>query len=190
MSVRAIIVSARVRALLSLGMVLGLGAVGTLAAWSTATTTNSGVFTTGTVDLQLNGNNGPVSVGFNSPLTVLPGKSLAAILLVQNKSNLDFKYTIDAAGGAGTLTSSLRMTVIAGNDTAVSNNACSTSSNTTVVANSIALGASTRIASRGSLAANTGVEKLCIQFTLPTGVDNAVQGTVGNAQLVFTASST
>lgn len=45
----------RTRAVLSLGMVLGLGAVGTMAAWSGSTTATSGMFSTGSIRLELNG---------------------------------------------------------------------------------------------------------------------------------------
>ncbi|NKW63306.1 hypothetical protein GS937_02055 [Rhodococcus hoagii] len=46
----------RTRAVASLGIVLGLGAIGTLAAWSDTATATSGVFSTGSVSLTLNGN--------------------------------------------------------------------------------------------------------------------------------------
>ena len=97
--------SARFRALLSLGMVLGLGAVGTLAAWSAAPVTTSGVFTTAVVDIQLNGDQGnPTAypITFTAPKSLLPGESVSAVLPVQNKGNLPFTYTASAIG-AGTL---------------------------------------------------------------------------------------
>lgn len=46
--------SARVRALLSLGIVLGFGATSTLAYWTDTATVTGGTFTAGTLDLQVN----------------------------------------------------------------------------------------------------------------------------------------
>lgn len=43
----------RTRAVLSLGMVLGLGAVGTMAAWSDSATATTGMFSTSSVQLKV-----------------------------------------------------------------------------------------------------------------------------------------
>lgn len=44
----------RTRAVLSLGMVFGLGAVGTMAAWSDTATATTGMFSTSSVNVQMN----------------------------------------------------------------------------------------------------------------------------------------
>ncbi|WP_027503677.1 SipW-dependent-type signal peptide-containing protein, partial [Rhodococcus sp. UNC363MFTsu5.1] len=67
----------------SLGIVLGLGAIGTLAAWSDTATATSGVFSTGSIDLQLNGQQGNPGAYAFATLTktgMMPGNSVAATL--------------------------------------------------------------------------------------------------------------
>src|SRR5690554_712517 len=45
----------RMRAVSALGMIFGLGAVGTTATWSQTVTAETGLFSTGSVDLKING---------------------------------------------------------------------------------------------------------------------------------------
>lgn len=59
--------SGRARAIMSVGIVLGLGAVGTLAAWTDNATATSGVFSTGSIEMKLNGDPGdPTAYGFTA----------------------------------------------------------------------------------------------------------------------------
>lgn len=107
----------RVRAILALGIVLGLGAVGTLALWSNSAVTTSGDFRTGVVDLQVKGVKDYVFSATTTPFTMtnmLPGESRAATLQVQNTlSTIPVTYTMAARTSAGspTLANYLRMTV-------------------------------------------------------------------------------
>ncbi|WP_114597747.1 SipW-dependent-type signal peptide-containing protein [Renibacterium salmoninarum] len=105
--------SVRARALLALGMVFGLGAVGTLAAWQDTSAVTSGSFVAGTVDLTLRQGSASSdgAVGLNQPyaFTDFAGTNLApggvAVfkqLTVRNSGSLNFNYSI-AVTGSGTL---------------------------------------------------------------------------------------
>jgi predicted ribosomally synthesized peptide with SipW-like signal peptide len=88
--------SARVRAVLALGMVLGLGAFGTLAAWSDSATATSGPFVVGTVDMKVHGADsyGFVELGMTG---MTPGASKAAMLSVSNTGSLAVTYEAKAS---------------------------------------------------------------------------------------------
>lgn len=105
--------SGRVRALLSLGMVLGLGTVGTLAVWSSNAEATTGIFSTGSIDLKLDESDGPTANPYAFTAlkmsTMIPGRSVAAVLPVQNRGSVKFDYSATAkavaestvAGGIG-----------------------------------------------------------------------------------------
>ncbi|MGU3435799.1 SipW-dependent-type signal peptide-containing protein [Actinomycetes bacterium M1A6_2h] len=188
MSVRPIIGSARVRALLSLGMVLGLGAVGTLAAWSTATTTASGVFTTGTIDIQLNGNQGATSTTpfvFSPTASVVPEASVAVVLPVQNKGSVAFTYTTSVVG-ENTAGKAYQLTALYGGATSdgkTCTGGTATSPPTVSLLNSVSIGGS-----RG-LAPASNPDNICLQFTLPITTTGVATGDVGNVLFTFLATS-
>ncbi|WP_305094041.1 SipW-dependent-type signal peptide-containing protein [Prescottella sp. R16] len=104
--VRRVLGGGRVRAALSLGIVLGLGSVGTMASWSTSVTATSGTFRTTAIEVQL-GPSGQASKNFPfSDLTksgLLPGSFVDAVLPVQNTGDMAFAYgmTAQASGDAG-----------------------------------------------------------------------------------------
>lgn len=108
--------SVRMRAILALGIVLGLGTVGTMALWSDSVVATSGDFKTGVVDLRVNGSKTYAFTG-TTGLTMsnmLPGESRAATLKVQNTlSTLPLAYTVAAGTVAGSspLTNYLQMSV-------------------------------------------------------------------------------
>ncbi|MEO7077900.1 MAG: SipW-dependent-type signal peptide-containing protein, partial [Rhodococcus sp. (in: high G+C Gram-positive bacteria)] len=107
--------STRVRILLTLGIVLGLGTVGTMAAWTDNSTATSGTFSTGTVSLLINNAN-PYSFTNLTLASMLPGESRAATLQVQNKGSIPLKYSMSATTPAGSpaLTGFLQVTVFPG----------------------------------------------------------------------------
>lgn len=83
----------RMRATMALGMVFGLGAVGTMAQWSQTVTAQTGLFTTAAIDLTINEQN---------PLASLPaatnlarGGTAAGIINLQNNGDLPLDYTMD-----------------------------------------------------------------------------------------------
>lgn len=97
----------RVRAVLSLGVVLGLGATGTMAAWTDTATAESGLFGAADVELTINGES--PEFAFASVEDVMPGQSVAGNLVLANTGGIDLRYLMDmqveglttAKGGTG-----------------------------------------------------------------------------------------
>ena len=97
----------RVRAGLSLGVVLGLGATGTMAAWTDTATAESGLFGAADVELTINGES--PEFAFASVEDVMPGQSVAGNLVLANEGDVDLRYLMDmefeglttAKGGTG-----------------------------------------------------------------------------------------
>ena len=97
----------RVRAGLSLGVVLGLGATGTMAAWTDTATVESGIFGAANIELTINGDSPTHLMG--SVQNVMPGQSVAGNLLLANEGGVDLRYLMDmeveglttAKGGTG-----------------------------------------------------------------------------------------
>lgn len=175
--------SGRARAIMSVGIVLGLGAVGTLAAWTDNATATSGVFSTGSIEMKLNGDPGdPTAYGFTA-LTktgMMPGDSVTATLPVQNTGAAQFKYTMAAtATGEAALAPFMKVTVL--------DQSC-----TTPIAGPVGLSttAATPIITTGrQLAANTGSETLCFKVALDTGVLSAQQNKSINVSFQFAATT-
>lgn len=184
--------SARVRALLSLGMVLGLGAVGTLAVWSTSATATSGEFVTGSVDIRLDGNEGLVSSPYTFTFPVqplLPGQSTAAVIAVQNRGSLPFRYGVSVVG-SGSLSSALSVSAMPSGT--VSTNGSSRTCTDGTAQTAVVPSASSQVmipnASIGPIGATTGNANLCIQVTLSSGATTNLQNTQASLTLLFTAT--
>ena len=97
----------KVRALLSLGMLLGIAQVGTMAAWTDSATVRSGSFETGTLDLkvgektagELGGQGGSwqhTSLGLSD---MAPGESVAQMLTVGNGGSIPLSYNGSVKAG-------------------------------------------------------------------------------------------
>lgn len=95
-----------VRLLFSVGLVLGFGAIGTMAYWSDNATLTSGTITSGSLDLQIGGRNlqgelGWEPAGENGVLeyavveldNVAPGESVAMELHVRNAGSVPLTFT-------------------------------------------------------------------------------------------------
>ncbi|SUE15253.1 Uncharacterised protein [Rhodococcus gordoniae] len=186
----------RVRALLSLGTVLALGAVGTFAAWANSAVA-TGTFSTGTVDLRAN----DVKSYTFSDLTsssMMPGESRAASLQVQNtRSTMDVTYTVNVATPAGSpaLANNLQLRVFS-NGTPANLTAGGLRKGTCTgtqigQTNLIAGGAAPIVTSARPLAATTGRETLCMVVTLPTSTPLPTQNqSVSALVFTFTAQTT
>ncbi|TQF69065.1 hypothetical protein FK531_09815 [Rhodococcus spelaei] len=183
---RSLMSGGKPRAIASLGIVLGLGAIGTLAAWSDSATATSGVFSTASVDLQLNGSSGP-AVGFTT-LTktgMMPNDSVAAVLPVKNNGTAAFSYTMAAAATtAPELAPFLKVTITTG---ASNGTTCAG----TAVATNVALvsGGSANLISTARPLAGGASESLCFQVTLDPMVTTAAQGKTVNTSFNFNATT-
>lgn len=180
--------SVRLRALLSAGMVLGLGAVGTLAAWtdeSTATAT----FSAGTLDLKLRSlPDGTladtVAMTTLDMAAMYPGASKAAMVAVSNSGTVPLSYTLSGTA-TGTLGAALRVSIYAGGT--ASNNAAVGSCSGTLVGSADASLVGTLISTARSLAP-AGSEDLCLLVKLPVNAASSLQGTTSTATFTFNGS--
>ncbi|KRA32650.1 MULTISPECIES: SipW-dependent-type signal peptide-containing protein [unclassified Nocardioides] len=107
----------RTRAILSLGLLLGMGAVATSAYWTAEDTVTTGPVSSGAIHLDLATNNKVKPEVYPwaglSLSNLAPGASKAAVLPVTNNSSghLKFSYRIQAAATGTTLGPQLQVTV-------------------------------------------------------------------------------
>lgn len=177
--------SVRARALLSLGMVLGLGAVGTLAAWTDVTTATA-TFSAGDVNINVNGSE-TGAVVFNSA-AMKPGDVLVAPVRINNTGDLNVTYrmatTVTGTGlGAG-------LGVEIRSSATTCQNGIS-SGGVVVSAGSITLTNELIIAPRPLAAAvPSNTETLCFKISLPAGTPDSYQGKTAETTFTFTAENT
>ena len=187
--------SVRLRALLSAGMVLGLGAVGTLAAWtdeSTATAT----FSAGTLDLKLKTLPGNTFVDEVSETSLnmtdmYPGVSKAAVVQVSNSGTVPLSYTLtgSAMADSGDLTNlgdALRVEVRAGATVTGTPPTELCTGGTVIETAHVALNGPLISIPRLLVPADT--EDLCLTVSLPSNAANELQGTGTTATFTFNAS--
>ncbi|MBJ7481254.1 MULTISPECIES: SipW-dependent-type signal peptide-containing protein [Rhodococcus] len=187
--IRHLLTSTRFRALLALGMVLGVGGVTTLAAWTSSATATSGNITTGSINLQLNSTAQPTltkSLNFSElgKSGMIPGDSNTALIKVNNlgtASTVPLKYTITSTSD-GALTTSLRMTVSSNGTVA---NKCTDGTNV-VSSLALTLTANQAIGSPDRPLAVGATENLCVSVQLPTTPTPPTNST-SNIVLTFTA---
>lgn len=188
--------SARTRAVLSLGIVLGLTSVSTLAYWTDSATMTTGQIQSGTLDLQLNGNlpgqNGTWNNTALSMANMVPGESVAVTVPVQRAAGtIGFTYTAKATA-AGDLAPSLTWTVTAGSAGTPATNAngirTNTCGGTQLWTGTLSGTESNVIATARTLADATMSENVCIRAALPTGTTAAAMGKTASASFVFNAT--
>ena len=186
--------SVRVRALLSLGVALGIGAVGTFAYWTDDVVISGTSFTAGTLDLQVNDVNAYATTTL-SMSAMVPGSTSSEVLVVKNTGTVAAKYT---------LTGGLTGTNAADYNTAGSNGLLltirlgGTKSGATCVGGTALVTdqALTSTTSTGILAkrpttaltASGGTESLCFQVKLADTAPSTLQGKTASA--TFTATGT
>lgn len=180
--------SVRIRALLAAGMVLGLGAVGTLAAWtdeSTATAT----FSAGTLDLKLGTlPEGPfsdtVALTTLDMAAMYPGASKAGMVSISNSGTVPLAYTL-AGTASGDLGAALKVGVYAGG--AATNEANTGTCSGTLLGSADLPLVGAIISSARTLPA-ASAENLCLLVKLPAIAPNTLQGTTSTATFTFTGS--
>ncbi|PTR28723.1 putative ribosomally synthesized peptide with SipW-like signal peptide [Rhodococcus sp. OK519] len=173
--VRAVLTGSRTRAVASLGIVLGLGAIGTLAAWSDTAVATSGTFSTGTINLKLNGNEGnPTAYDFATltKTNMLPGNSVAAALPVQNTGTVPFSYALYAAATSSTLAPYLKVTV----STGTSNGTVCSGGEAIATDIPLVSGGVADLISTARPVSGQGSETLCFQVKLDPAAPTSVQG--------------
>jgi len=118
--------SGRIRALLSLGLLLGITQVGTLASWTDSATVQGGPISSGTLDLRVGTTSATELIGqggswTHPALTLLamaPGESVAAPLTVGNGGSVALTYNATVVTSNNDLynlaTPGLQLTVVEG----------------------------------------------------------------------------
>lgn len=178
----------QIKALLSLGIVAGLGAVSTLAAW-TGNATATATISAGTVALGVGA--APVdTVSYTVPVTGsnwYPGMSQAAMVVVKNAGTLAVPYSVAGSvveSGGGTLGQALNVVVTTGTVQGTAPNAtCSGAALLSKEAGAAFPAAVTRPSLNPQ--ANAA---FCVQYTLPLTAANTLQGNSTSVKLTFTAT--
>jgi predicted ribosomally synthesized peptide with SipW-like signal peptide len=190
-------VSGKVRAVLALGTVLGLGTVATLAAF-TDTVTATGSFTTGTVDLKLNDQDVTTALTGLTMTAAKPGDQTYALLTVRNGGSLPFNYAYSTAASgtdAAVLAPVINFGVSTLGTAAYNVGTPPTCSATTFSATPavIVTPAATKLNATPSSAApralaNGQVEYLCVRAEVAADAPNAAQGKTVTATMTVTAT--
>ena len=180
-------ISGRVIAVLGLvgAAVIGLGGQGTYAYWTDMDGVSGGSFSSGTLDLTVDGVQGnPASyVKTNLALgSMIPGESVAETLVLANPGSVDFTWTATVATGGG-LGPALQVqmwvnSTQSGNDTTYPRTEGCTSTANPVISETT----STRLN-------RTATQNLCVRVTLPTETGNAFQSqTSGSVSVTIEAT--
>lgn len=186
----------RTRAVLSLGMVFGLGTVGTMAAWSDTATATTGMFSTSSVNVQIKVNSQRPTYNFTSlnKINLALGASVAGMLPVNNTGDTNFTYTTKAiTGDAGTATygsanantfaSNLTVTVFAGG----SSNGTACTGGSQVASKPLAVGSVDLISTARAITAGQ-TEQLCFQVAVSPSAPLAARMSALNVSFKFAAT--
>jgi predicted ribosomally synthesized peptide with SipW-like signal peptide len=186
--------SVRVRAFLSLGVALGIGAVGTFAYWTDDVVISGSSFTAGTLDLQVNDVNAYATTTL-SMSAMVPGNTSSEVLVVKNNGTVPAKYTLtgglggtnaadyDTAGANGLLLT-IRLGGTKSGATCISGTALVTDLPLTSTTSTTILTKRPTTA----LTASGGTESLCFQVKLADAAPSSLQGKTASA--TFTATGT
>jgi len=189
--------SVRVRALLFLGVLAVLVATGTYAFWTDDVTITGSTFTSGTLDLQVDGSDtyATSTLGMSST-PMVPGNTSAEVLTVKNNGNVPLKYTLTggltgADAAAYSTAAALKLTVVAGGTRAGTGNAATCTGGTTLYGpTALTNVTSTAIIGtrRGPIAA-AGTEALCFQITFDAAAPTSLQAKTATASFTATGTS-
>lgn len=192
--------STRTRAILSLGMVLGLTSVSTLAYWTDEAQLTTGTIQAGSLDLlildgRLDGQGGSVTNTAMSATAMIPGESFAFTVPVQRKANTA-GFALTATGtAAGGLSPHVQWSVYEGTAGTQTTNANGIRSNTcsgTQLSTNVTLDGTAKplipTATPVNLGGTTFSKNLCFRVAMPAGTGNTAQGTTGTATFSLTAN--
>ncbi|MCW2856063.1 MAG: hypothetical protein JWR52_1678 [Marmoricola sp.] len=193
--------SVRLRAVLSLGVVLGLGATGTFAFWTSSVAVTGTTFTAGSLSMQVDNTSGYSNVaGTLSMSNMAPGATSAQILTIKNSGSVPLKWTLtqqlSGTNAASFSTAgSLSVTVKTGASIAGSGNAATCSGGTVVgAATTLTTTASPVVATRQPTTAGSGVGAggtvpLCFQVTFDPAAPTSLEGLTAQDTFTFTGTS-
>ncbi|WP_067432008.1 SipW-dependent-type signal peptide-containing protein [Nocardioides jensenii] len=190
--------SDRTRALLSLGLLVGFGSIGTYAYWSDTAVVTGGPITSGAMDLQFD-TNGAVGNGAGYAKTTItwtglaPDERKAFNLTVKNVGNPPFTYLATATRGVSptwTFTGSpITVQLYAGTAVADTTYPQQDSCTGSPLGTAQAVDTTNKplISTAQEIAAG-GTQSICIIVGLDPAADNANQSKTGSVSLTFTAN--
>lgn len=175
----------QVKALLSLGLLAGIGAVSTLAAWTGEATATSSI-QAGTVAIGVGATADSTSGNYTLPPSSnwYPGVNRAVMVSVKNTGTLAAPFAVSGTttpSGVGTLGESMQVKVTRG--AAVGNATCD---GATILEKTAGNGFSG--SSVPQLLAAGEVQAVCVQYSLPTTAPSTLQGKSTTVTLTFTAT--
>ncbi|MDI9917165.1 SipW-dependent-type signal peptide-containing protein [Rhodococcus sp. IEGM 1379] len=171
----------RARAVLSLGMVLGLGAVGTMAAWSDSATATTGIFSTSSVQMKVDNQRPTHQFTELKRNSMLPGSSEAGSLTVQNTGTVSFNWAVSAAAtGSPALIGKLKVSLY---QTGANNG---TTCSGPIIGTEQAFSGNPTLASGRTLAAGAS-EQVCVKVTVDSTAGATAQFKIANLGFNFTA---
>lgn len=176
--------SVRGRAVLSLGVVLCLGATGTLAAWTDNATIGGVTLTAGKIDLKVNDQDNITGYAALNASAMMPGNSTAAVMTVKNAGTVPLQWTLTSSGtdvtqGPLGMTAALDAKVTSG--TVAGSGSAATCTGTPIGSGQFS---GTIVSTPRTLAAGAS-EKICVQATLNQDAPSSVQGGTANIVLTF-----
>jgi predicted ribosomally synthesized peptide with SipW-like signal peptide len=182
--------SPRLRALLGLGVLLGVGATGTFAFWTDEVTIAGTSLTAGTIDLLVNADvDDDVAASSLTMSAMVPGSTSAEVLTVKNNGTAPMKYTLNGGLGAGATdlssASALKLSVRLGG--AAVGGACT--GGAALVGPLTLTTTPAAVITPGRPLAATGTETLCFQVTLDPTAPSSLQGKTATATFTFTGTS-
>ena len=197
--------SVPLRALLSLGIVLGVGATGTLAYFTDDATMTTGAFTTGKLDLTLDQGTSSTTVGQGGTLAktalgitaMTPGESVAADVVVKNNAGVPFTYKASGkldAGSTFPTAAPVKLTFVVYAGSASNTGTAAASNRTGACTGTLVAGATTLtttaqdVISTARTLASDASESICVRVGLATDADNTYQDKTATASFVFRAA--
>lgn len=182
----------QIKAMLTLGILVGFGAVSTLAAWTGTATATSNI-SSATVALGVGAMADAASATtYQMPITgsnLYPGTSSVSTVLVKNTGTISAPYTVQGKvteSGATTLGAGLNISLKIGATVSGSGANVTCSGGTTIVSKSA--GAQFNGSSIPRTLDSGASESLCIQYALPTTAANSLQGATTSIGLTFTST--
>lgn len=189
--------TARLRAVLGLGVLTPLLAVGSFAFWTDDVAITGTTFTAGVLDLRVNDlDTYPTSTLSMTATPMRPGDTSAEVMTIRNNGTVPLKYTL-TGGLAGAdaaqfgSEAALRLTIVAGGSRSGTGNAATCSGGTTIFGpTALTATLSTPIIAtpRGPVSA-AGTDTLCFQVTFDSLASNNLQGRTASASFTATGTS-
>lgn len=193
----------RARAVASLGMVFGLGAVGTMAAWSDTATATTGMFETSAVNIRMTLNDVRPTYQFAAikQINMARGATTAGILTVKNTGSDAFNYVVGTevanngtatygSASAATLAQNLLVTVRKGGTVSGSGQTATCGGGILVgtADKPLALGTTAGFLPTSANVAVNGTEALCVQVKVKADAPKEARMAAVSVRLNFTAT--